>query len=63
MIQAKPISDDAFSTVDSKQVSKYLGKCSQVLVTNFRDFLLLGTEASYACEGYGVWKRGATCAA
>jgi hypothetical protein len=44
VIEAKPTSDDAFITADSKQVSKYWGKYRQVLVTNFRDFLLLGTD-------------------
>jgi hypothetical protein len=43
VIEAKPTSDDAFLTADTKQVSKYWGKYRQVLVTNYRDFLLVGT--------------------
>jgi hypothetical protein len=45
VIEAKSTSDDAFLTADTKQVSKYWGKYRQVLVTNYRDFLLLGTDA------------------
>ncbi len=44
VIEAKPTGDDAFITADSKQVSKYWGRYRQVLVTNYRDFLLLGTD-------------------
>ena len=44
VIEAKPVSDDAFLTAETPQVSKYWGKYRQVLVTNYRDFLLLGTS-------------------
>ena len=42
--QAKPTSDDSFITAKGKQVSKYWDKYRQVLVTNYRDFLLVGTD-------------------
>ena len=45
VVEAKPTSDDAFLTADSKQVSKYWKAYRQVLVTNFRDFLLIGADA------------------
>lgn len=45
VIEAKATSDDAFLTAETKQVSKYWGKYRQVLVTNYRDFLLIGTDA------------------
>lgn len=43
-IEAKPASDDSFITAKGKQVSKYWDKYGQVLVTNYRDFLLVGTD-------------------
>ena len=43
-IEAKPTSDDSFMTAKGKQVSKYWEKYGQVLVTNYRDFLLVGTD-------------------
>jgi hypothetical protein len=44
VIEAKPASEDAWLTADSKQVSKYWGRYRQVLVTNYRDFLLVGED-------------------
>jgi hypothetical protein len=45
VVEAKPTSDDAFLIADGVQVSKYWKAYRQVLVTNFRDFLLLGADA------------------
>lgn len=45
VVEAKPTSDSAFLTADSKQVSKYWKEYRQVLVTNFRDFLLVGADS------------------
>jgi hypothetical protein len=45
VVEAKPTSDDAFLTADGAQVSKYWKAYRQVLVTNFRDFLLVGADA------------------
>lgn len=45
VVEAKPTSDDALLTADSTQVSKYWKAYRQVLVTNFRDFLLIGADA------------------
>ena len=44
-IEVKPTSDDAWLTASGKQVSKYWGKYGQVLVTNYRDFVLVGQDA------------------
>jgi len=44
VIEAKPVEDDAWLTADTQQVSRYLTHYHQVLVTNFRDFLLLGED-------------------
>ena len=45
VIEVKPASDDAWLTADGEQVSRYWGKYRQVLVTNLRDFLLVGKDA------------------
>ena len=45
VVEVKPASDDAWLTADSAQVSKYWGLYQLVLVTNYRDFVLLGEDA------------------
>ena len=45
VVEAKPTSSDAFLTADTEQVSKYWKGYRQVLVTNFRDFLLVGADS------------------
>jgi hypothetical protein len=45
VVEAKPASNDAFLTAGGAQVSKYWKEYRQVLVTNFRDFLLVGADA------------------
>jgi hypothetical protein len=42
VIEMKPVRDDAWLTADTKQVSKYWGAYRLVIVTNLRDFLILG---------------------
>ena len=42
VIEVKPASDDAWVTADGPQVSRYWDKYRQVLVTNYRDFVLVG---------------------
>jgi hypothetical protein len=44
-IEAKPISHDAWKVAESKQVKDYWARYRQVLVTNYRDFLLVGADA------------------
>ena len=46
MVEVKPANDDAWLTADSAQVSKYWGLYRLVLVTNTRDFVLLGEDAN-----------------
>ena len=46
VIEVKPSTDDAWVTADSYQVSKYWGFYRLVLVTNTRDFVLLGEDAT-----------------
>ena len=45
VVEVKPASDDAWLTADSAQVSKYWDLYQLVLVTNTRDFVLLGEDA------------------
>ena len=44
VVEVKPADDDAWLTADSAQVSKYWGLYRLVLVTNTRDFVLLGED-------------------
>ena len=46
VVEVKPASDDAWLIADSAQVSKYWGLYRLVLVTNTRDFVLLGEDAN-----------------
>ena len=44
VVEVKPASDDAWLTAEGDQVSKYWNKYRLVLVTNTRDFVLLGED-------------------
>ena len=44
MVEVKPVGDDAWLTASGEQVSKYWNKYGLVLVTNIRDFVLLGED-------------------
>ena len=44
-IEVKPAKNDAWVTAEAKQVTKYWQKYRQVLVTNYRDFVLVGQDA------------------
>ena len=46
VVEVKPAGDDAWLTADSDQVSDYWDKYRLVLVTNTRDFVLLGEDAA-----------------
>lgn len=45
VVEVKPTGDDAWLTAESDQVSKYWDKYRLVLVTNTRDFVLLGEDS------------------
>ena len=45
VLEVKPVDDDAWLTAESKQVSRYWNRYGLVLVTNTRDFVLLGEDA------------------
>jgi len=44
VIEIKSTSEDAWRTADGEQVGKYWGRYNQVLVTNYRDFVLVGRD-------------------
>ncbi len=45
VVEVKPPGDDAWVTAESAQVSRYWNRYRLVLVTNYRDFVLLGEDA------------------
>ena len=45
VVEVKPASDDAWISADSAQVSRYWERYHLVLVTNTRDFVLLGEDS------------------
>jgi hypothetical protein len=45
VIEVKPVKGDAWLTAEGEQVTRYWGKYRQVLVTNYRDFVLVGQDA------------------
>ena len=45
VVEVKPFGDDAWVTAESAQVSRYWHRYRLVLVTNYRDFVLLGEDA------------------
>ena len=44
MVEVKPPADDAWLTADGRQASRYWGRYRLVLVTNARDFVLMGED-------------------
>ncbi|MGH9401496.1 MAG: type ISP restriction/modification enzyme, partial [Terriglobia bacterium] len=57
-IEIKPTKDDAWVTAEAKQVTKYWNRYRQVLVTNYRDFVLVGQDFdgnAAILETYRLW--------
>ena len=46
VVEVKGVDGDAWLTVESDQVSRYWGRYRLVLVTNLRDFVLVGADGS-----------------
>ena len=46
VVEVKPAADDAWLTADGEQVSRYSRRYRQVLVTNTRDFVMVGEDAN-----------------
>ena len=46
VVEVKAVGDDAWLTAEGKQVSRYWGRYRLVLVTNTRDFVLVGEDAA-----------------
>ena len=55
VIEAKPPSDDAWVTAQGEQVTRYWGTDRTVLVTNCRDFVLVGRDAEGSRNGGPAW--------
>ena len=45
VVEVKPVADDAWLTAAGEQVSRYRQRYRQVLVTNTRDFVMVGEDA------------------
>ena len=45
-VEVKPLDDDAWLTASGKQVTRYWGRYRLVLVTNTRDFVLVGDDST-----------------
>ncbi len=45
VVEVKPVDDDAWLTAEGGQVSRYWNRYRLVLVTNLRDFILMGEDA------------------
>jgi hypothetical protein len=69
VIEAKPVSDDSWITAAGSQVTRYWHRYRQVLVTNYRDFILVGQDGEgravklesfrLASSEAGFWSRAA----
>lgn len=46
VVEVKPLSDDTWKTAKGKQASKYYDRYRLVLVTNYRDFRLIGDDST-----------------
>ena len=46
MVEVKPVADDAWLTAAGDQVSRYWNGYRRVLVTNAKDFVLMGEDAA-----------------
>ena len=46
VVEVKPVDDDAWLTAEGGQVSRYWNRYRLVLVTNLRDFILMGEDAN-----------------
>jgi hypothetical protein len=56
-LEVKPVTDDAHTVAAGEQVTRYLGKYRQVLVSNYREFVLVGYDADgarTALESYSL---------
>jgi hypothetical protein len=70
VIEVKPVSSNAWITADGEQVTRYWGRYGLVLVTNYRDFVLVGRNAAgettkletfrLAEDEREFWRRAAT---
>ena len=70
VVEVKPVADDAGITAKTEQVSRYWAAYRLVLVTNYRDFLLIGEDCAgratklesfrIATDEKSFWQQAAT---
>ncbi len=63
VVEVKPADDDAWLTANSDQVSRYWARYRLVLVTNTRDFVLLGEDAAGRPAKLETFRLAASAAA
>ena len=59
VVEVKSVDDDAWLTAESAQVSKYWGRYRLVLVTNYRDFLVVGEDENGSPAGLESFRLAA----
>jgi hypothetical protein len=60
VIEVKPTSSDAWLTADGEQVTRYWTHYGQVLVTNYRDFVLVGRDRDGRAVKLETYRLAAT---
>ena len=60
MIECKPPRKDVLSIADTAQVSDYWDRYNQVLVTNYREFLLIGRDEAGQPVAHEYYRLAAT---
>lgn len=60
VVEVKPTSSDAWVTADGEQVSRYWNHYGQVLVTNYRDFVLVGRDSDGRAVKLETYRLAAT---
>src|SRR5450759_2495551 len=59
-IEAKPVGDDVYGVAEGEQVRRYLEKYRQVLVTTYREFVLVGYDADGQAASLEAFSLAAT---
>jgi hypothetical protein len=60
VIECKPPKEDVLDIADTRQVSEYWDRYNQVLVTNYREFLLIGRDDSGRPVGHEYYRLAAS---
>ncbi len=60
VVEVKPTGDDAWVTSSGEQVTRYWGEYGLVLVTNYRDFVLVGRDSQGRAERLETYRLADT---